>query len=297
MTERDMNLIAITEQIADWRTEAFHVQLEERVVSNVLFSGGTSKNGHRYSETALREAAALYDRKPVFLDHAANLAKPYDRSMRDLAGWIVEARHVDGRIQGEIQVLETEAGRTLLALMTSETPAVGMSHVILARKSADGTLVEKIHDVISVDAVVFPATTTGFRERFDCELASDEEGVREEYGRQLTEVRGELEQVIVERDELRNRCDRLAAEALQREIDRQLAAAGLPDYAITQSLRDQLQTAGNVETRSRLIAEHRQFVLRCRQRAPCSRARPSPGESHDDALKRHIVQAVRGKRE
>lgn len=300
MSECDTDLVAITEQIADWRSDDFQVRLEERVVSHVLLSGGTSKNGHRYSEAALREAAALYDRKPVFLDHAANLAKPYDRSMRDLAGWIVEARHVDGRIRGEIQVLDTEAGRTLLALMTSETPAIGMSHVILARKSADGALVERIHDVISVDAVVFPATTTGIRERFDpqdCETASDEETSRQDLERQVADLSREFGQVVVERDELRRRCDNFAAEALQREIDRQLAAAGLPDYAVTDSLRERLRTADNAETRSRLIAEHRQFVLRCRQRAPCSRARSAPGESRDDTLTRQIVQAVKGKRQ
>lgn len=298
MTESDLNLVAITEQVADWRGADFEIRLEERVISHVLLSGGSSKNGHRYSELALRDAVGLYDRKPVFLDHAANLAKPYDRSMRDLAGWIVEARYVDGRIQGGIQVLDTEAGRTLLALMSAETPAVGMSHVILARKSTDGTVVEKIHDVISVDAVVFPATTTGFREQFDSpdNLSGEETRLSMELERQVQELREELDRTIAERDELRERCENYFAESLQRDIDRELAAAKLPDFAITESLRERLRSANTSETRSRLIAEHRQFVLRCQQRAPCSRARVASAETSEDVMTRQLVHAVIGRR-
>jgi hypothetical protein len=292
MTEHD--LIAITEQIVDWRSADFAVRLDERLLSRVLLSGGASKNGHRYADSALREAAALYDRKPVFLDHAANLAKPFDRSTRDLAGWIAEASYAEGHIQGNIQLLDTEAGRTLLALMSSETPAVGMSHVILARKSADGTLVEKIHDVISVDAVVFPATTAGFREQRDGELASDVPSEAEESLRRIGELEEELARVIREREELRQRCAELSAQMLQHDIDRQLAAADLDDELVTATLREKLRTTPDAAARSRLIAEHRQFLLRCRQRAPCSRARAV--ETREDPVLKQIVRAVKGSR-
>jgi hypothetical protein len=287
MTDLDTNLVALTEQIADWRTDNLEIQLAERAVYNVLLSGGTSKNGHRYSEMALREAAVLYDQKPVFLDHAANLAKPYDRSMRDLAGTISEPKYVDGRIQGDIRVLDTEAGRTLLALMESDTPAMGMSHVILARKSADGMLVEKIHDVISVDAVVFPATTAGFREQLTTEQA-------EELETQLAEARQEMSRATAERDELRRRCETFAAEAERRDIDVQLAAAGLPEFAVTDSFRERLRLTSDSQTRSRLIAEHRQLVLRCRQRSPCSRPRDGQEDPTHDRLTRQFIQAVKG---
>ncbi len=294
MIEHNGDLVALTEQIADWRSADFAVCVEERLLSRVLLSGGASKNGHRYANAALREAAALYDRKPVFLDHAANLAKPFDRSARDLAGWIAEASYADGRIEGNIQLLDTEAGRTLLALMSSETPAVGMSHVILARKSADGTLVETIHDVISVDAVVFPATTAGFREQMGGELDGDVESERDESARRVEELKEELTSVIREREELRTRCDELSADILRHDIDRQLASAELDEHLITPILRETLRTAPDAATRSRLIAEHRQFLSRCRQRAPCSRARSAA--SREDPILKQIVRAVKGHR-
>lgn len=291
----ELSLTALTEQIADWRTDALTVELEERVVANVVLCGGASKNGYQYSDSALRDAARLYERKPVFLDHAVNVTRPYERSTRDLAGWIAEARYAEGRIVGDVRLVDTEAGRTLLALMSSDTPSVGMSHVILARKSADGALVERIHDVISIDAVVFPAATGGFREQVDDDhgdVATVETSLKEDYETKIAELRDELSRVATERDELRTRCEALVAE---RDIDRQLAVSGLPEFAITDELRRRLRSTPDAPSRSRLIAEQRDFVLRCRQRAPCSQPRVSRAEDADASLTRRIVEAVKGR--
>ncbi len=131
---------------------------------NVALTGAKSRNGYCYSEQALRGALPLYENKPVFLDHASGTRRPHERSTRDLAGSIVNVRFEENRIRGDIQALETDAGKTLLALAASDSPAVGMSHVVLAQRTADRTSVERIHDVVSVDAVVFPATAATFRE-------------------------------------------------------------------------------------------------------------------------------------
>ncbi len=158
------NLQPWTEQVTDWRGADLEVDCATRMVRNIVLSGGDSRNGHRYTEQALRDAAGLYVQKPVFLDHAANPARPHERSTRDLVGTIAATRYENGRLRGDVQVLETEAGRTFLALLQGESPAVGMSHVVLAQRGTDPASIERIHDVVSVDAVVFPATTRGFRE-------------------------------------------------------------------------------------------------------------------------------------
>ena len=154
----------MTEQVTDWRAADVTVNYDDRLVKNIVLSGGVSRNGHRYTEEALREAIAKYDQKPVFLDHAANVARPFERSTRDLVGTVTQPRFEDGRIRGDIQVLDTEAGRIFLALMEGRSPAIGMSHVVLAQRGSNPQVVEHIHDVVSVDAVVFPATTNGFHE-------------------------------------------------------------------------------------------------------------------------------------
>lgn len=155
----------VVEQIGDWRSEAVAVDRSSGLVRNVALAGMESKNGHRYSESALRKAVSLYADKPVFLDHAANSSRPQDRSTRDLVGNIVNPRFANGRIRGEIKTLGTEAGQTFLSLAENAGSTVGMSHVVLVTRSSDGSVVEEIHEVVSVDVVAFPATTSSLQEQ------------------------------------------------------------------------------------------------------------------------------------
>ena len=145
----------LIEHVSDWHT-GLKIDRTNRTVRNIALTGITSKNGYRYTEQALRAAASLYEDKPVFLDHAIDKARPQERSTRDLVGTIVNPRYETGRIRGDIRVLDTDSGRTFLALSESDAPGVGMSHVVLAQRTTPGGEVDRIHDVVSVDAVVFP---------------------------------------------------------------------------------------------------------------------------------------------
>ncbi|HVJ88051.1 MAG TPA: hypothetical protein VM452_20475, partial [Caulifigura sp.] len=158
-----MPVSRLREQVSDWRQLAEFDQ-PARILRNIALSGCESKNGYRYSETALKQASRLYDQKSVFLDHAEKRTEPAARSTRDLVGSIVNPRFEEGRLRGDVRVLDTESGRTFLALVEGNSPGVGMSHVVLAQRSVDGTVVERIEDVLSVDVVVRPATTSTFRE-------------------------------------------------------------------------------------------------------------------------------------
>ncbi|QDT47070.1 hypothetical protein Pan258_10970 [Symmachiella dynata] len=165
-TETATNLpVRVVERIGDWRAAEVVIDLETGIVRNVALAGPDSKNGYRYTDESLRRATVLYADKPVFLDHGRDLSKPQERSTRDLAGQIVNPRFVDGRIRGDIQTLGTEAGRTFLALADSGSGSVGMSHVVLVTQNRERTLVEEIHEVVSVDAVMFPATTSSLSEQ------------------------------------------------------------------------------------------------------------------------------------
>jgi hypothetical protein len=174
-----MAVSRLREQVRDWRQFAEFDQ-PSRVFRNIALSGTDSRNGYRYSEQALRRAVRLYDQKPVFLDHAEKPADAAVRSTRDLVGSIVNPRFEEGRLRGDVRVLDTESGRTFLALAEGDTPGVGMSHVVLAQRSVDGTVVERIEDVISVDVVVRPATTSTFRESEESPPERPEVELREE---------------------------------------------------------------------------------------------------------------------
>ncbi|MEM1060985.1 MAG: hypothetical protein AAF532_02850 [Planctomycetota bacterium] len=145
--------------------DGVRVDRDRRLISDVALAGLRSRNGYVYAADALQAAVPLYEGKPVFLDHGERVGRPRERSARDLAGHIRNARFVGGRLRGDVATLETEAGRTLLALADGDVDGVGMSHVVLADRDAGGETVTSIREVVSVDAVVFPATTSTFRER------------------------------------------------------------------------------------------------------------------------------------
>jgi hypothetical protein len=229
---------SLTEHVQDWKTGEARVDQENRIVKNVALTGRESSNGYRYSEQALIEGLPLYENKPVFLDHPNSQTQPHRRSTRDLVGSVVNARYENGRIRGDIRVIDTEAGRTFLAFAQSNGPAVGMSHVILAEKNADGSVVEKIHEVVSVDAVVFPATTKSFQEQHG---AAGQRGSLQENLAWLTSERTTLEQQVAR---LQNELSQLS---LRREVEQMLDQAHLPPQAVTDLFRGQLLSAATTE--------------------------------------------------
>jgi hypothetical protein len=256
----------LVEQCSDWRADV-HVERETRLVRNVALAGRESRNGYVYSESALRDAVALYERKPVFLDHAPDRGRPQERSTRDLVGSIVNARYEEGRIRGDIRVLETESGQTFLSLVESDTPGVGMSHVVLAERGADGLTVERIRDVISVDAVVGPATTRTFREsaRAGDSAACDEHG----------ELLEEISVLRARRDELAAEIQRLTAGAEQgrsRVVRQLLQDSGLPEFACGAMFERQLLEA-DLERRRALIEDRWALLRRATELGPRSAER------------------------
>jgi hypothetical protein len=256
----------LVEQCVDWRADAC-VEREARLVRNVALAGRESRNGYVYSESALRDAVTLYERKPVFLDHAPDRNRPQERSTRDLVGSIVHARYEDGRIRGDIRVLETESGQTFLSLFESDTPGVGMSHVVLAERGTDGLTVERIRDVISVDAVVGPATTRTFRES----AGEGESAPCAEHGELLEEISG----LRARRDELAAEIQRLTADGEQgrAHVVRQLLEdSGLPEFACGAAFERLLLEAG-LEQRRALIEDRRELLRRAKELGPRSAER------------------------
>src|SRR5262245_13111855 len=93
----------LEEQITDWRCES-QIDRGARILRNIALTGRESKNGYRYAESALRNAAKLYDHKPVFLDHADKPVGTTNRSTRDLVGSIINSRFEDGRVRSDVRV-------------------------------------------------------------------------------------------------------------------------------------------------------------------------------------------------
>lgn len=287
-----MDHTTLTEHCQDWN-QHLCVDEDKRLVQNVALTGGRSKNGYTYSDAALQEAVALYDGKPVFLDHARNRNRPQERSTRDLVGSIINPRYVEHRIRGDIRVLDTESGHTFLKLLELNAPGVGMSHVVQARRSADGATVQEIADVISVDVVVNPATTSTFRESDDTDKRVETD---DEQSLQLREQVAELER---ECDELQRRNAQLqeTVDRHQRRLDvRQLVSeCRIPDSVVTDFFIQQLESAPDSQTRRQMIEDRLSIISRSGERQPIvlSRIREStsPQAPADDSF----IQAIRSR--
>lgn len=288
-----MDSITLTECCQDWN-QNLSVDEDNRLVKNVALSGGASRNGYTYSESALQKAVQLYEGKPVFLDHARDRTRPQDRSTRDLVGSVTHAKFNDGRIRGDIQILDTESGQMFLKLLEMETPGVGMSHVVKARRSADGKLVEQIADVISVDVVINPATTSTFRESVNAETQQPNQQTEalQCLDEQVTQLESERDRLLSENLKLKT-----CVESFQRkdQISQLIAESNLPDQAVTDFFVKQLESASDNKTRQQLIQDRlhiisvkgeRQPVVQSQKRTPLSES-----IQNDD----HFVQAIRRK--
>ncbi len=297
----DDRLSQLTEHIRDWRMDDVVVDRKERTIRNIALTGLESANGYRYSEEALRSALVLYEGKPVFLDHARQATRPFDRSTRDFVGTVVNARFEAGRIRGDIHTLETEAGRTFIALAESKSPAVGMSHVVLARRNNDNTIVEKIEEVVCVDAVVFPATSSTFQEQrqeFDGERFEELQVETESLQQQVESLQENLRNLEAERDDLRMKLDGYQTQFIAAErrgrVDELLRESQLPDFAVTELWKRQLLEANDDAACRQMIAERKTLLSQLRVQPPGSRERSEPGGSpSEDAV---IITAIRGNR-
>jgi hypothetical protein len=249
--DRWMTHMILHERWDHWSDEV-QVDSENRIVRNIALAGIESRNGYRYTEQALQAAVPLYESRPVFLDHAASPQRPYDRSARDLVGSITNARYDQGRIRGDIRVLETPSGQTFLGLAESQSPGIGMSHVVQAERSDDGKTVHNIVEVLSVDVVVNPATTSTFRESFQCADSHQEacSPLVEQLRAENASLREEIQNLQVVVDQFRERD----------VVDQLLKESALPAPAVSACFREQLLKAKCPSTRRRLIDDRKRLL-------------------------------------
>lgn len=248
-----MDFTTLTERCQNWN-ENLSVDQGKRMITQVALTGGLSRNGYSYSNDALQTAVPLYEGKPVFLDHAANRSRPEDRSTRDLVGSIANPTFKNGRIYGDIKVLDTESGQTFLKLLELETPGVGMSHVVKAKRSMDGSVVEEIADVISVDAVVNPATTSTFKESVNSIEELDEqqsESIRL-LNEQVSQLEIEQQTLLSENQHLK---DQLSLMLNKSRVHKLINQFSLPDQAVTDFFVQQLESTSDAAIQEQMIQD------------------------------------------
>lgn len=199
----------------EWCSEAT-VNRDTRLIENVVLCGPVSQNGYSYPAETLSRSRALYENVPVFLDHGSDLKDPHNRSTRDLAGTVRNPRMDGPKLRGDVQALDTDAGRAFLGIAEGRVPRIGMSQVVLAKRNEDNTSVEDIKQVISVDCVAYPATTNSLSEQTRSE---DDMSDVTPYKEQIDSLKKDSDTLRSERDssrqelkDLREQHDKLTKE-------------------------------------------------------------------------------------
>ncbi len=158
----------LLQEYTDSRGVAVRVDRQEGVLWGVKLIGLNSRNGRRYREAALAQAAALYEHAKVNVNHPKD-GPLAPRDYQDRLGIIrgVEFRAGDG-LFGNLHFNPKHALAEQLVWDAEHNPRnVGFSHNVQAKLSreGDGVIVEEITRVQSVDLVADPAATEGLFEQ------------------------------------------------------------------------------------------------------------------------------------
>lgn len=161
--------------ITETSTVAGKVDREAGEIRGVKLLGLVSRNGRRYSEQAVKDAAKLYAGATVYINHPAKPGQ--SRGYQERFGAIGES--VEFRAgEGLVGTLKFNPKHPLAEQVCwdaeQETPGVGLSHNVKARTKRDkgGELVEEIAKVESVDLVDGPATTHSLFESEESQMPS-----------------------------------------------------------------------------------------------------------------------------
>ncbi len=191
----------LNKEFEPWSSESVVEEANPRLVRNVLLCGNKSRNGYVIPESSFKRGAqALYEGKPVFIDHSEN---PINRRVRDLVGHVQNVRMENGRPRGDIDCLETESGNLLLSLAKKPRKGLGMSHVARYQFNKGRTQVESVEEIVSVDVVVSPATTNTFSENTNGGSVVDENTLKN-LNDQIASLKADVAKLTGEAEVLRN---------------------------------------------------------------------------------------------
>ncbi len=137
------------------------------VIRGVKILGRESKNGRTYSESAMTQAAKMYEGLGVNFDHRERDQKSRDRKFAEGAGWLESVTVKADGVYGDLHVFKSNPSSGMLFETAERRPErFGLSHDADGRtKQVSGkTVVESIENVFSVDIVQNPATNRGLFE-------------------------------------------------------------------------------------------------------------------------------------
>lgn len=153
-----------TISVLEFTAEPLRVDREKGVIHGVKLLGRESKNGHTYSDPALKQAMRQYEGAAVNVDHPEGRNATADRRVFDRFGEIRNVALRSDGVYGDHHYLKTHPiVEQVLELAERFPDKLGYSHNAVVTESVkDGHVIfESVERVRSVDLVANPATTRG----------------------------------------------------------------------------------------------------------------------------------------
>jgi len=272
---------------------------ESGIISNVALLGAVSANKRRYSAKALQDAVQMYPGTRMFIDHPTSRdlrERKGTRSIRDMCGKVISARLAGSQVRGDIHIVGPHKNM-IFDFAESIPELMGHSHRAKGRVKPDGSggiIVEGLGSVQAVELVTEPATTHGLFESVDTTL-EDTMDLSELTEEQLRSGRPDLVKVVenkskgdadaatqiatmeAENKTLREENDAMKVAQTEAEhttlVDTKLAESKLTDRAITDTFREQLQSATDAAAIDVLIEDRQALLKTVSPRGPISRER------------------------
>lgn len=146
------------------------VDRDAGVIRGVKILGRVSRNGREYSETALREAAAIYEGLGVNTNHPNRATPNISRTVEEGIGWLENVTVKPDGVYGDFNVIKSHhMANSLFEVAERKPDRFGLSHNASGDVVERGgkPLVESIKSVRSVDLVQNPATVNSLFESED----------------------------------------------------------------------------------------------------------------------------------
>lgn len=271
------------------------------IIRNICILSPASKNNRVYSPQAIASSAKLFEGAKAFANHPKRSERGEVRDVRDLIGKYCNIRVEDGKLKGDLEVLESHKS-WVFPLAEQAPDLVGLSINAQGKvfRKGEREVVDSITSVRSVDLVSEPAATISLFESISPEKDSSkgEPGsltlneLKKRRGDLVEEIRKEnrelIERLQVENRELREQLKELEArdgELTKRELmESLLSSSQLPRGTITETFKELLMNTGSEtkeklrEAMQRLITDRESVVLR-----PAVRVK-GMGEEKDEGL-------------
>lgn len=169
-------------------SESLRVDKESGVIHDVKILGRDSRNGRKYSDSAMDQAAKLYEGCKVNVDHPDRSNPKRERGLLEGFGVIRNVKRDGDSVRGDLHFIKSHPAAPVICESAERFPdKFGLSHNAEGDTSPDGKLVESVTRVRSVDIVGRPATNDGLFESEDDPTHQKGEVVKKTTLRQLVE--------------------------------------------------------------------------------------------------------------